>query len=393
MQIYKFTDPTVNVKGLVNVAMKFLKILMITLISIALLITLVIFAGLQLPSIGKIPSGERLERIKKSRNYKDGKFQNLTVTPDLAEGESYFSLIPYMLKSRENLSPSENIPSVKTDLHTVPTDKPVLTWFGHSTYLIQTQGKTILVDPVFSERASMVQFMGPKAYKGTEAYGLKDLPQIDAIIISHDHYDHLDYGTITALKDQVKAFYVPLGIGSHLEHWGVAPDKITELDWWDSTSTVIPGVQITATPARHFSGRAFKRLQTLWASYVIQTPDYKIFIGGDSGYEKHFKAIGDKFGPFDLVMLECGQYDTYWPYIHMMPEQTAQAAVDLQAKVLLPVHWGKFTLAVHEWNSSAKRVTVKANELGLKLTTPMLGEQIIVDSLYPNKQWWAGLKP
>jgi L-ascorbate metabolism protein UlaG (beta-lactamase superfamily) len=248
-------------------------------------------------------------------------------------------------------------------------------------------GKNILMDPVLSERISPVQWAGEKNYPGTHVFEVKDLPVIHFIFLSHDHYDHTDYETLKQFAGKPTKFIVPLGVGAHLEHWGISPENITELDWWDETNA-IDGIRVTATPARHFSGRNFKRGKSLWASYVLQTPQYKFFLGGDSGYEKHFAAIGQKFGPFDLAILECGQYNEMWPYIHMMPEQTAQAGIDLGAKVIWPVHWGKFTLALHPWNESPKRISKIAEELRLKLTTPVIGEQIIVGSTYPNRNWW-----
>ncbi|HYH55177.1 MAG TPA: MBL fold metallo-hydrolase, partial [Anseongella sp.] len=266
-------------------------------------------------------------------------------------------------------------------------DKPVVTWFGHSSYLIQAEGLNILVDPVFSRRVSFAQYIGPSAYPGSMIVSVKDLPAIDAVIISHDHYDHLDYGTILQLREKVKAFYVPLGVGSHLAYWGVPDENITELDWWDSVDA-LGSLKLTAAPARHFSGRGFTRNKTLWASFVLEMEGYKLYLGGDSGYDRHFREIGDKFGPFDLVILENGQYNPQWPFIHMMPEETVQASLDLRGKVLLPVHWGKFTLAVHAWNDPAIRVVKKAEEMNVKVTTPRIGEPIVLDSVYPSDQWW-----
>jgi L-ascorbate metabolism protein UlaG (beta-lactamase superfamily) len=297
-------------------------------------------------------------------------------------------LYDFFNKSKNN-RPAAPIPSVKSDLKTFSSEKPGIFWFGHSSYLIKTNGKNLLIDPVFSGHASPFSFM-VKAFEGANNYAASDFPDIDILILSHDHYDHLDYETIIAIKDKVKHFYVPLGVGAHLENWGVAENKITELDWWEAAT--FENLKLTATPARHFSGRGLKRGKSLWASYVLETPSHKIYIGGDSGYDAHFKAIGEKFGPFDLAILETGQYNKNWPYIHMMPEQTVQAAQDLQAKVLLPVHLGKFALALHDWDEPLQRVVKAAAEKQVKVTTPMIGEPVILDEKYPAGHWWETVK-
>ena len=360
---------------------------MITLLIILAVFTIAGFLFIQQASFGKKPAGKRLERILQSNNYKDGSFKNLSETPMMAEDASYIRLAGYYINRENPTAPSDTLPSVKANF-TIEGNKPVVTWFGHSTFLIQTEGKNILVDPVFSQRASPVSYAGSKAYPTSTTYALEDLPGIDLVVITHDHYDHLDYASIVGLKDKAKKFISPLGVGAHLEYWGVDPVKITELDWWE-VSQPDTELKIAATPARHFSGRGiFDRNITLWASYVLQTSKHSIYIGGDSGYDTHFKEIGEKYGPFDLVFLESGQYHEFWKYIHMMPEETVQATADLRGKVLLPVHWGKFTLALHTWDDPIKRVMKKAEELNVKVTTPIIGEAVIIDSIYPDKQWW-----
>lgn len=355
---------------------------------ILLLLLVAGFLFLQLKSFGKAPDGARLERIKKSSHYVNGSFVNLTNTPVSGENSNYFTLLKKFIFNDVKTSPSHKVPSVKTDLNKKPGPEPTITYFGHSAYMVQIDGKNLLMDPVLSERVSPVQWFGSKNYDGTHVFEFGDLPAIDFVILSHDHYDHMDYETLKQFAGKSTRFVVPLGVGSHLEYWGIDSKNITELDWWENTHVLGDSLSLTATPARHFSGRLFTRGNTLWASYVLKSAHYNLFLGGDSGYETHFKEIGQKFGPFDLAILECGQYNEDWPYIHMMPEQTAQAGVDLGAKVVWPVHWGKFTLALHEWNESPKRITKKASELGLKLTTPMIGEQIIVNKIYPDRQWW-----
>ncbi len=371
-----------------KVIRKILKGILITVVSLAL----VIIVAMQHSSFGKLPSGERLERIKKSPNYKDGSFQNLAKTEMLAEGASYPKMIIDFFSKGIDREPVDTLPSIKTDLKLLPADKTSLVWFGHSSYFIKINGKTILIDPVFSERASPFQFIGKKAYPIQTPYTLDDFPErIDLVILTHDHYDHLDYNTIKELHPRVNQFYASLGVGSHLEYWGVAPEKITEFDWWDKKEFE-SGFEIIATPARHFSGRGLKRNQTIWSSFVLKTDSASIYIGGDSGYDSAFAAIGDKYGPFDLALLECGQYNTMWPNIHMMPEEVAQAAVDLKAKVFMPVHWSKFTLALHRWKEPIERTTKAAEALGQNLTTPMIGEPVVLGSELPKKRWWENLK-
>jgi L-ascorbate metabolism protein UlaG (beta-lactamase superfamily) len=339
-------------------------------------------------SFGKLPAGSRLDRIHKSSHYREGSFQNLSETPMLAEGTSYPKMIVQFFSKGINREPSHTLPAVKTDLSHLATMEPAIVWFGHSSYLIRIYGQNILVDPVFSERASPFSFIGKKNYTAAVQYSVDDMPAtIDLVIITHDHYDHLDYNTIKQLKSRVKLFYTSLGVGAHLEHWGIEQERIVEFDWWEK-QIFKHGIEITATPARHFSGRVFKRNQALWSSFVLKTELHSIFIGGDSGYDAAFKTIGEQFGPFDLAILECGQYDKQWPYIHMMPEENAQACIDLKAKAYMPVHWGKFTLALHEWNDPVERSLKKAEELNVTMASPMIGEPVMLDNKLPVKRWW-----
>jgi L-ascorbate metabolism protein UlaG (beta-lactamase superfamily) len=290
----------------------------------------------------------------------------------------------------KNTAPPKPLPCVKTDIALLTSDKPVIVWFGHSSYFIHINGKNILVDPVFSGYASPFSFTG-KSFKGSPVYTADDFPAIDILILTHDHYDHLDYRTILMLQSKTKTICTSSGVGSHLRYWGIDKEMITEFDWWESKQ-VTGDVELTAAPARHFSGRSFTRNKTLWSSFILKAGGYSIYIGADSGYDSHFKTIGEKYGPFDIVMLESGQYNEWWPYIHMMPEQTVQAAIDLKAKVLMPVHWGKFALGLHPWDEPIKRVVAKANELNVKITTPMIGEPVVLDSSYPKEQWWLAVK-
>mgnify|MGYP002653050535 CR=1 FL=1 len=213
------------------------------------------------------------------------------------------------------------------------------------------------------------------------------LPAIDLLVLTHDHYDHLDYTTIKALAPRVRRFCTALGVGAHLERWGIPAEKITEFDWWE-TQPVAEATTLTAVPARHFSGRSLQRGKTLWTAFVLKLHGYSLFLGGDSGYDDQFKKIGDQYGPFDLAILECGQYGRDWPNIHMFPEETAQAAQDLRAATLLPVHWGKFVLANHPWNEPIERLVKRATEQQLPLATPRIGEPVRLGATYPQTVWW-----
>lgn len=306
-----------------------------------ILLLIILIAGIYIfinqPQFGKLPKGQRLEKIKRSPNYRNGQFQNLNPTPSLAEDANYFSVLKkFIFEKDKNAAPSKPLPSVKTDLHSLKEDENVLIWFGHSSYFIQVDGKKILVDPVFSRSASPMP-MGTKAFKGADIYSAEDIPEIDYLFITHDHWDHLDYPTIKNLKPKIRKIITGLGTGEHFEAWNFAPELIEERDW-NEVINLEEGFTAFTTPARHFSGRGLKRNTVLWTSFVLQIPTTKIFMGGDSGYDDHFAVIGSKHGPFDLVILENGQYNRDWKYIHMMPEEVIKAAKDLKAKKLLPVH-------------------------------------------------------
>ncbi len=342
------------------------------------------------PSFGGRINGERLERLKDSPNFKEGKFQNPVETLMQTEDMPFFKLLKEFFFVKGDRVPSEVIPTRKIELDR-KENKPSarIIWLGHSTVFIEMAGKTVLVDPVFSKRTSPVSFAGTKAFTYTHNYKLENLPEIDLVIVSHDHYDHLDYRTILKLKDKDTRFVMPLGVGTHLEKWGIESSRITELDWWESSS--FDGVKFTATPARHFSGRRTNnRFSTLWAAWVIEDGDERLFFGADSGYFPGFKEIGEKFGEFDLVMLECGQYSQYWPYIHMSPEETYKAAVDLNAKVLLPIHWAKYKLSIHSWKEPVERL-LKASDGSVKIASPEIGQSFYLNDPIPEVRWWEGL--
>ena len=364
---------------------------MVTGFVIILLLVLIVFFYMQQPQFGKAPSGDRLEKIKQSPNYKNGQFQNLTYTPALTEGASYTGVMKtfFFGKSKRN-KPNHRLPSKKIDLLHLNASEQVLVWFGHSSYFMQLDGKKILIDPVLSGSASPIKFTTP-SFPGSDVYTTDDLPDIDYLFISHDHYDHLDYETIVKLQPKVKKVITGLGVGAHLEYWGYDPGKIIEKDW-NQELILDDGFKVNTTPARHFSGRKFKRNHTLWMSFVVTTPSHKIFIGGDSGYDTYFATTGTLFGPFDLVILENGQYNENWKYIHMMPEEVVQAAKDLKAKNLLPVHWSKFALSIHDWDEPMIRVTKEAKRKAMPVVHPMIGEAVYLNNTTSSTEWWKEIK-
>lgn len=347
---------------------------------------------MQQEKFGQLPKGEYFNAIKNSKNYHSKSFQNKSHTPDLTEGVSYWKVTKeFVIKKNKRIKPAQPLPVIKTNIKELAAEKDLLIWFGHSSYYMQIDGKKMLVDPVLSGNASPLSFT-TKSFAGTDVYKPDDFPEIDYLFISHDHWDHLDYETLMALKPKLKKIICGLGVRAHLMRWGFAAHQIIECDWNENV-VLENGFQIHSTSARHFSGRGFKRNQSLWMSYVLNTPSKKIFIGGDSGYDSHFAEIGLQHGPFDWAILECGQYDESWKYIHMMPEEVAQAAVELNAKMLLPVHWAKFALGNHNWDDPIIRVTKAARSLNLPYQTPMIGELLELNN--PNqitKEWWLGLK-
>ncbi len=356
------------------------------MIFLILFIAIVVVLLFNLESFGQLPKGKRAQKIKSLTNYRLNALQNRNETPMKPHDVTYQQMIRKMLfQKHPDKIPESELPHKTPDF---TSNLPAITWFGHSSYLLQLEGLNILVDPVFSKRTSPFQFIGTKAFKGTDFFDLSLLPAVDYIIITHDHYDHLDYNTIKKLKDSAVKFITSIGVGAHLERWGINPDRVSELSWGEVV-TVNDQVQIVADVCRHFSGRGLKRNQSLWSAFIILTSNGNYYLGGDSGYDQHFKETGEKYGPFELVILECGQYNEMWPLIHMFPEQTVLAAQDLQAKKLMPVHWGKFALAMHPWDDSIKRVVAAAERVKLPLMTPYLGETRKINDHSDNLHWWS----
>ncbi|MDX5423246.1 MAG: MBL fold metallo-hydrolase [Hymenobacteraceae bacterium] len=368
------------------------RLLLFTLTTILLLTAVAGCSFMRIsPQFGAAANGARLEKIKQSPHYRDGQFQNPVETKMGLGFQGYVKLISTRLSGpKEDQEPNHPLPVWNTDtkkLHTRQDTATVITWLGHSAFLVEMDGKRLLLDPMMGERASPLSFMGPKRFSELP-FTVEELPQIDAVLISHDHYDHLDYGSIQGMAEKVSHFFVPLGVGAHLERWGVPGEKITELDWWQEA--VFQGLTLAATPSRHFSGRGFSdRMQTLWTSWVIQGRENRIFFSGDTGYFEGLKEIGEKYGPFDITLLECGQYnEELWPSIHMLPEQTVQAHTDLKGKVLMPIHWGAFALAMHNWIDPIERVTAEAKKRQINIATPYIGEPIILGQKISKRNWW-----
>lgn len=366
----------------------------IMIVTLSIIVVLFVSACIyvQHPKFGKSPSGERLERIKKSPNYKNGKFQNATETPTFAEGHTFWGeLRKSVFNKYPDRIPPQAIPSVKTDLINLPIDSAVLIWFGHSSCFIQVQGKRILIDPVFSAHASPVPG-SVKAFEGTSLYSVADLPDIDYLLISHDHYDHLDYETALALKEKTKKVICGLGVGSHFEYWGYRSDQIIEKDWYEKEK-IDSSFVIYTEPARHKSGRGFSQNNTLWLSFVLESPQLTIYISGDGGYDRHFAEIGEKFGSIDLAIMENGQYDDAWHYIHLLPEETLKAAQDLKAKRLLPVHHSRFVLARHPWYEPLAKITEPDTGNNISVITPMIGEMVnLNDPSQTFNEWWKEMR-
>lgn len=336
---------------------------------------------------GARATGDSLRRVQSSAHFADGKFQNLESTTVMKEDQSKAAnLIKWIMGAGETDSiPQKPLPAAKFDKETFLKSKDLgIVWFGHSTVLLNIGGRIVLTDPVFSKNASPV-FFGNKAFDYTVEVSAEELPEIDVVVISHDHYDHLDMAAIKDLDSKTKKFLVPLGVAAHLIRWDIDKTKIVELDW-DDHFRFDDETDFTAVPSRHFSGRSlFDQNSTLWCSWVIKSKTRSVFFCGDSGYGSHFKKIGREYGPFDLALLECGQYNKNWPLIHMDPKETLAAFDDLGGKVLLPIHWGKFKLSTHSWNDPIKQVSLNKGER--RVLAPVIGSVNTADYSVSTR-WW-----
>ncbi|MDQ1003046.1 L-ascorbate metabolism protein UlaG (beta-lactamase superfamily) [Neobacillus niacini] len=341
-------------------------------------------------TFGGSPSKQERERYRNFDHYKNSAFINQNPTEMKIGVSTILSLMRDSVTGKKDRSPTNPIP-ISIDWNKLNSTEDSLTWFGHSTMLLTLNKKKILIDPMFGPSPSPVSFVGSKRYSEDLLYVIEKLPQIDVVLITHDHYDHLDYPSIIKLKDKVGHFFVPLGVAAHLIKWGVKEERITECNWWDEKQR--DGLTIVSVPSQHFSGRGlFNRNSTLWNGWVILFENQRIYTSGDGGYGPHFKQIGEKYGPFDLTLMEGGQYDNRWSAIHMQPEESVQAHIDVRGKNMMLIHWGAFTLAYHSWTDPVERAIRTANTKEVNLITPKIGETVMLNGRFPvSNSWWKAL--
>jgi L-ascorbate metabolism protein UlaG (beta-lactamase superfamily) len=338
-------------------------------------------------AFGKGADGERLARMQRSPQYGDGSFVN---PQELVN--HFGKMVSGMFSVSDDATPSttppfERVPASRFD--TPPTSGLRVTWLGHSTLLLEIDGHRVLTDPVWGERSSPLSWIGPSRWY-PPPLSLGDVPKLDAVLLSHDHYDHLDYWTIVAMKDWDTTFVVPLGVGAHLAYWGVPEAKIVELDWWERHT--FGALEIVATPARHASGRTlFDKDETLWAGYAVLGPSHRAYFSGDTGLFPAMHDIGQQLGPFDLTMIEAGAYGNAWPDWHLGPEQAVTAHRMVRGKVLLPVHWGLFNLAYHGWTEPIERVLAAASDVEVTVIAPRPGQSVEPSVPSAIERWWPEL--
>lgn len=357
---------------------------------ILLCIGITLFINLN-PAFGSNPTKEQKEIYKQLDNYVNGKFVNEITTGMNMNPSDLASMIKDSFNGAKDRNPDGEIPVKSIDWNKINSEKDSLTWLGHSSFLLSINNKKLLLDPMLGNIASPVSFAGSKRYKYSENMLniIGEMPPIDAVFISHDHYDHLDYQSILKLKDKVSHFFVPLGVSAHLISWGVPREKITELNWWEEMK--YEELTVSLVPSRHFSGRSlFNSNSTLWGGWVILNQNTRLYYSGDGGYGPHFKEIGDKYGPFDISLIEGGQYDRRWSDIHMTPEQSVQANLDVKGKRMMLMHWGAFTLAYHGWKEPIERALKEGEKLKVNLIAPEIGENVLIDSESNQTYytWW-----
>jgi L-ascorbate metabolism protein UlaG (beta-lactamase superfamily) len=359
---------------------------------------------------GARPAGERLERLERSPHWRGGEAQNLEPTPARTPGVRGLRLFLAPLTRPARIKPKRPLPAGRADLASLPDER--LVWLGHSGFFLKVGGLRLLFDPVLSPYASPAPFL-TRAFPLESELGLEDVPEVDCLLISHDHWDHLDYRTVTGLRERVRSMVLPLGAGAHFERWGFGAGSFLEGDWGDSFEPV-PGLKVHLVTARHFAGRGPAWRRCLWTGFVVEAGGRRIYYGGDGGYGRHFREAGERFGGFDLAVLECGQYNDLWPLVHTTPEQTVQAALDLRARAAMPVHCCRFVISQHAWDeplirfsraveaageaaASAGAAGGPAGALGgqaarpLRAVTPMIGEAAAPFEAGSFQRWWEGL--
>lgn len=360
---------------------------------VLIVLGIIVFFVLSLPTFGGKISGERLKRVQENQQYKDGRFTNVEPQSPFNFSE-IGSFITEMLFYDEIRIPPSKIPVISvldSSLKILNSSTLRAFWIGHASVYVEIDGIRILIDPVFSDYASPFDF-GPKRFH-PPPITLQDLPKIDAVVISHDHYDHLDMETITHLSKNETIFFVPLGIGAHLEKWGVSKKQIHELEWWQDQ--MVGKIRIICTPNRHYSGRGLTDYKaTLWSSWTVIGPKHSFYYSGDTGYSKHFKEIGERFGPFDMSFIKIGAYGPgdSWLDIHMDPQHAVQAHIEVQAKRMFPVHWGTFNLAYHDWDEPIKLILDAATKAQIDLVTPRIGEFVFSEKEFQSENWWEQIK-
>jgi L-ascorbate metabolism protein UlaG (beta-lactamase superfamily) len=339
-------------------------------------------------SFGGRLEGARLERARRSPRFDGTRFVNPIPTSMLVPGSTW-ELIRHQLLGREERVPRRILPvepRATADYDVPPPSGLRITWIGHASALVEIDGQRLLTDPIWSERASPSTLVGPRRFH-PPPLPIAALPPIDLVIISHDHFDHLDMATVQALAARGSRFVVPLGVGAHLEAWSIPAALITELDWGESRT--VGDLELVATPARHYSGRnPLRRDAMLWSSWVVKGPRHRLFFSGDSGYFDAFKAIGAAHGPFDVTLIKIGACDRTWQEIHMSPEEAVRAHQDLDGRLLLPVHWGTFNLAFHAWNAPAEEALAAARSRGVAISIPRPGQRVEPSAPPPLETWW-----
>jgi L-ascorbate metabolism protein UlaG (beta-lactamase superfamily) len=330
--------------------------------------------------------------MRDSQHYAEGKFQNSLPTTVMKDGKNWETFVKFLTGGSKDRVPAKPLPVVPMEGYgsVPPAEQLRFVWLGHSSVLVELDGKRFLFDPVLSERASFLSWMGPKRFQPAPLTA-KDLPTLDVVILSHDHYDHMDKDTILALLGKTGLFYVPLGVAAILEGWGVPKAKIVELDWWDERSD--GSMTVVATPARHFSGRGlFDRFSTLWCSWTLIGKNGRIFFSGDTGMTPEFKDIGNKYGPFDITFIKIGAFNENWPDIHLNPEQALQAHRDLGGRAFVPIHWGTFDLGLHSWHEPIERLVRTADAEKVIVVVPKMGEMVDAEH-HENTFWWRASMP